>query len=175
MSIAKKLSLIENKFLLWAHSKTANKAVAKIARNVSRLGDGWLYFAIGSFAFLFAGDKGKLFFWISLTAYALELSLYLVLKNTIKRPRPKNLDGLNALIKPSDTFSFPSGHTAGAFVYATIVSFFVVPLAPIAFFIAICIGLSRVLLGVHYPTDIVAGAFLGFFSAFLVLFLNGII
>lgn len=175
MSLVKKVSKIENRFLLWAHSKTANKLVAKIARNVSRLGDGWFYLLISSIAYLFAGNIGKLFFWTTLFAYAIELSLYFLLKNTIKRPRPKNIEGLNALIKPSDTFSFPSGHTAGAFVYATIASFFVPWVAPLAFFIAISIGLSRVLLGVHYPSDIAAGALLGAFTGFFMLILNGII
>lgn len=175
MSVAKKVSSVEIKFLLWAHSKTANKKFAKTVRNVSHLGDGLLYFVIASVAYLFGGEAGKLFFWVALSAYALEMSLYFILKNTIKRPRPNGLDGLNALIKPSDTFSFPSGHTAGAFVYATIASFFVPIIAPFAYLVALCIGFSRVVLGVHYPTDIAAGAVLGLSTALFMLAVFGII
>ena len=93
-------------------------------------------------------------------------------------------DGLTALIKqvvprhrpfehqlgPSErTHSFPSGHTATAFAGATMLSAFV-PRYRAAFYALAClIGFSRLYNGVHYPTDVLAGAVLGWLTALLLL------
>ena len=74
-----------------------------------------------------------------------------------------------AFIQPSDKFSFPSGHTAAAFVMASLLTAFYPPVALVAYPLALAIGASRVTLGVHYPSDIVAGAVLGSGCAFIAL------
>jgi undecaprenyl-diphosphatase len=68
-------------------------------------------------------------------AFALELTLYYILKKNIKRPRPfKKIHGIHCLIIPPDEFSFPSGHTAAAFLMATLVSMaFPILIAPHCF------------------------------------------
>jgi undecaprenyl-diphosphatase len=95
-------------------------------------------------------------------AIGLSVSLFMAVKNLIGRPRPyETWCDLPCLLAPPDRFSFPSGHTMTAFAvcanYAVLV-----PGSELFFFpVAILIGLSRVFLGCHYPTDVLAGAVLG--------------
>jgi undecaprenyl-diphosphatase len=99
-------------------------------------------------------------------SFAVELAAYKLIKQTVKRPRPfQRLEGLVNLIVPQDAFSFPSGHTAGAFVAATIVCGCCPACTIPAYLWASLVGFSRVYLRVHYPTDVLSGACLGIMSA----------
>lgn len=150
---------------LWLHV-TKKIGFRRSARWLSRSGDGPLYVVFALLAIWADNPRGTVFFQVGCLAYALDVSLYLILKNTIKRDRPTiGIQSYRACITPSDKFSFPSGHTAAAFVFATLVAIFYPTFAPLCFVWAVAVGLSRVLLGVHYPTDILAGAFLGTVSA----------
>ncbi|MBS1610722.1 MAG: phosphatase PAP2 family protein [Bacteroidetes bacterium] len=91
------------------------------------------------------------------------------LKNTVKRPRPYTVDSLIIKIGPGGGYSFPSGHTSEAFALATSLSmsypkWYVI--GP-AYLWASTVAYSRMYLGVHYPTDILAGAIVGSGSAYL--------
>jgi len=111
---------------------------------------------------MFEPQDGTLFLYTALLAYALELPLYLVLKTNLKRQRPCDiLLNFRAHITPSDKFSLPSGHTAAAFLMASIISSFYPSVTVAVYLWASSIALSRILLGVHYPGDILAGAALG--------------
>jgi undecaprenyl-diphosphatase len=64
-------------------------------------------------------------------------------------------------VLPPDKFSFPSGHTMTAFSVALVVSYFYPGLEAPLFFMAISIAVSRVVLGMHFLSDVLAGAVLG--------------
>lgn len=94
--------------------------------------------------------------------FALERPLYTILKKGLRRNRPAQaLPGFQSFVAPADQFSFPSGHTSGAFLVATAVAGLMPELTPLLFAWAALVGLSRVFLGVHFPTDIVAGGAMG--------------
>ena len=95
----------------------------------------------------------------------------LVLKNWVARVRPYELiQGLNCLVGPQDDFSFPSGHTTNSLACAWVLF----RRAPrkwgvTALVAAILISLSRLYVGVHYPTDVFGGAVIGICSACLAM------
>ncbi|WP_434357054.1 phosphatase PAP2 family protein [Parasalinivibrio latis] len=143
-----------------------NREVATCSRWISHSGDGHMYLAVGVLLALLGGDAGVTFFFTALVAFALELPAYILLKRLFRRNRPSHIP---SFITPSDRYSMPSGHTAAACLMATLLSHYFPSFAVIYWTWAGCIGLSRVLLGVHFFSDIVAGTVLGIGSAILVL------
>lgn len=105
-------------------------------------------------------------------AFLIERPCYFILKNGLQRHRPQDaLANFQSFIVPHDKFSFPSGHTSAAVLMAVLVSFVWPSLSVILIIWAAGVGISRVMLGVHFPTDILAGACLGIASAKLSLHL----
>lgn len=136
--------------------------LCRLAFAVSKSGDGYtqLILPLGLWAL---GVSGSELFVSSVAAgFAIWLPLYWLLKNTCRRKRPPAaIPQFNAAIIASDEFSFPSGHTAAAFLLATLaVLCFGAAAAPL-FIWATAVAASRVVLGVHFPTDTIAGAGLG--------------
>ncbi|MCG9698222.1 phosphatase PAP2 family protein [Shewanella sp. Isolate11] len=149
------------------------------AKWVSATGDGPTYLII-CVSLLMLHQQGELLFNTALSAFLVELPCYLLLKNSIRRVRPcdqlllvegqsRKFDSCKFDFQPSDKFSLPSGHTAAAFVMATSVSTVFPSLSLWAYSWACVIGISRIILGVHYPLDIVAGALLGIASGYLAM------
>ncbi len=91
------------------------------------------------------------------------------LKRILTRERPYNIiEHLNTFGIVMKDYSFPSGHTAASFSIATTISLNIPRLAIFVFIIAMIVGISRIYLAVHYPTDVVAGIILGIIPALLV-------
>lgn len=135
---------------------------------ISHTGNGYYYPLIPLFLYLFNDRIALHFFLAAMIAFSLELPLYKLVKNSIRRDRPYEVIlGVNRRISPSDRFSFPSGHTAAAAIIALLISHFLPVLSVPCFMWASLVGLSRIYLGVHYPTDVLAGMVLGLASGWV--------
>ncbi|MHB1836492.1 MAG: phosphatase PAP2 family protein, partial [Solirubrobacteraceae bacterium] len=128
------------------------------ARNYSRLGEhAACWMALGAAGMLLDGGRRGRWLRGAATvggAYGLNFAV----KLAVHRRRPE-LDGLPALSPVVSRLSFPSAHATTSFAAARIYSG-LVP-APALYAAAIAFGLTRPYLGVHYPSDVVAGAVLG--------------
>ncbi len=133
-----------------------NVQVASCARVISHSADGYYYVVFA--ALLAFTPYAAPFVQLAAPTFAVELSSYLILKQLFRRDRPQSLP---VFIRPSDRFSFPSGHSAGAFVMAGCVAQIFPEWAVLAFGWASLVACSRVLLGVHFISDVLAGASLG--------------
>ena len=157
-----KMTAADTRAMCWLLAQPRAASRARMARAISRFGDGPFYAALVAMLWLVDPEDGTRFALAAAVAYGLEVPAFMVLKNLIKRPRPADSEmALCAFIKPAGRFSFPSGHTAAAFMMATLLGIFYPVVATLALAFALLVGLSRVLLGVHYPSDIAAGALLG--------------
>ena len=115
------------------------------------------------------------FFVPSLEAVGARALLVLVLshavvqmvKRTVSRPRPSvHADGITLAVEP-DRFSFPSGHSAAAMAVALAYALAFPALAAPLMIVAMLVGASRVMLGVHYPGDVIMGQLLAVATAWL--------
>src|SRR5688572_7709785 len=109
---------IDTLAFMWLHV-TRQFPYRKTVRWISRLGDGPLYAAVALLLIVLNVADSHHFLWMGALCFGLDVSIYLLVKNLIKRDRPAvKIASYQSWITPSDKFSFPSGHTAGAFVFA---------------------------------------------------------
>jgi len=128
----------------------------------TRAGDGWLWYAMGIGVLLFGGDSRFRALGAAGAGAVLSILLFMALKRFTGRRRPCEIEPhCWATLLPPDQFSFPSGHTMTAFAVAIPFSLFYPELTAGLLFCALSIALSRILLGMHFLSDVVAGAILG--------------
>jgi len=144
-------------------NKTSHNRLVRLwFRLISRLGDGIFWYAVMIGILLSQGHAGVLPSVHMLLAGLCGTLVYKWLKGKASRPRPYEvhqdvwLTGI-----PLDRFSFPSGHTLHAVVFCSVALVYYPMLAWLLVPFTVMVGLSRVILGLHYPSDVLAGALIG--------------
>ena len=142
------------------------RCLRAIFRAVSRLGDGAFWYAL-MLALLVADGTAAIAPVLHMAAAGLAgTTLYRWLKAKISRPRPFQANGaITCNARPLDQFSFPSGHTLHAVAFTTIAIAYYPRLAFLLIPFTFLVALSRMVLGLHYPSDVLAGAAIGAASA----------
>jgi undecaprenyl-diphosphatase len=133
--------------------------------SASRLSDSWLWPGV-VLLLVSAGAYGHRVLAGAAVAAGLANIALVVLKDRVRRPRPRGGDPGTSGIRsrayfPADCYSFPSGHALNAFAVGSLLALSFPPFAAAVLVVAASIAASRVLLGEHYLTDVVAGVVLG--------------
>jgi undecaprenyl-diphosphatase len=140
------------------HNATSDRYVSVL----SDLGEGLGWVSGGIALAILGGPKGRRAG--AATAVASLAATYVVqyrVKPIFRRVRPfVNREARVVGVRPAD-HSFPSGHTASSFAAATALAFFYPRAAPLAYGVATAVGVSRVHLGVHFPSDAAVGGVIG--------------
>lgn len=127
----------------------------------TRFGDGGGWVAVGV-GLLAAGPHAQAAAAAATVATLAASAVFMVLKRRFRRRRPCDVAPHPVFhLRPPDRFSFPSGHTMNAFAIATVLSVRCPALAPGLFFLAASVGSSRVVVGLHFASDVAVGAVLG--------------
>ena len=129
---------------------------------ISRLGDGIVWYALMLAMPALYGEDGLSSSLHMVMVGTCNLGLYKVIKNITGRQRPCVVDS-NILLgtAPLDQYSFPSGHTMHAVAFSMIATANHPELTWLLTPLVSFIGLSRIVLGLHYPSDVLAGALIG--------------
>lgn len=170
-NMVRAIQQLDLKLFFRLYSLNRHSQVPRLAKAVSRTGDGWLYLLIMPLSiYQLKPEMLRELVTLGLLGFGLERVLYYVLKNVFRRQRPEEyLPNFSAIIAPSDRFSMPSGHTSAAFFAATFMVFGVSMAFIPLYLYGIFVGLSRMVLGVHFPSDLLGGAALGTTIALLIL------
>lgn len=128
----------------------------------SRAGDGWLWALLAAPILWFDGqDRYQVLAALALAA-ASGIGLFLTLKRTVDRERPASITPFGWVGQlPPDRFSFPSGHSLTAFAMTVPLSLFYPAFMYCFLFCALSVAVSRLVLGMHFLSDVVAGSMMG--------------
>nr|WP_211368033.1 phosphatase PAP2 family protein [Pseudoxanthomonas sangjuensis] len=129
---------------------------------ISRLGDGVFWYVLMGALVVLDGMAGLAASAHMAATGVVPLTMYKLLKRWTKRPRPFAADGrIQAWIAPLDEFSFPSGHTLHAVSFTLVALAYYPVLAALLLPFTACVAASRVVLGLHYPSDVLAATAIG--------------
>jgi undecaprenyl-diphosphatase len=162
VNAARRLARIERGWCRSANRWGARRAVRAYFRCVSRLGDGLFWYALIAVVAFVDEFRGISVAMQLAATGAVAALLYRRLKRWTRRPRPFVRDArIRAWIAPLDEFSFPSGHTLHAVGFTGVAVANYPALGWVLVPFALSVAASRVVLGVHYPSDVLAAAGLG--------------
>ncbi len=148
----------------------ANSFFDRIMPFITEVKNWYLVYILLWFIILFKGGKYRIAMAISmilLVTITDQVSSAL-LKNLIERVRPCNaLPDVHLLVGCTGSFSFPSSHAVNNFAAAMFFSYFYKHLKWILFSVAAIVAISRIFVGVHYPSDVIGGAVIGTILGYL--------
>lgn len=161
--------------LLWIQEVVRQAVLDPAVCFYTTLGNGGLLWIVLSLAMLCYKPTRRAGMLSILAMLLGLLCTNVVLKHLVSRPRPwLDVAGLVPLVSEPDPNSFPSGHTCAAFA-AALAWWRALPkrwMKAVGILMAVCMGLSRLYVGVHYPSDVLAGAVIGAFCGWAAVWIE---
>lgn len=152
----------DHKLMRKVNKWPAPKWVRLFAIIATRAGDGWLWYLAGLAVLLFGGESRFAAIAAAGSAAIVGIGIFMSLKKLSGRKRPCEIEPhCWATLLPPDQFSFPSGHTITAFAVAVSLGEFYPSLLIVLLTAALSVAASRILLGMHFMSDVVVGSLLG--------------
>jgi undecaprenyl-diphosphatase len=147
---------------LFFNRQSRRLSIRSLFRLSSRLGDGIFWYVLMSALLLhYRADAVTAVIHMILAGGAGTL-IYKLIKQKTLRPRPFNVSpDIVCACKALDQFSFPSGHTLHATVFSIVAVYYFPVLIWLVLPFSLLVALSRPILGLHYPSDVLAGAVIG--------------
>lgn len=141
---------------------STTKNIAVFFKIISRLGDGWFWYTSLLITWLIQGSAYSTQMLYVIVGMLCATALYKLLKHKTLRPRPYQVHQAVVLgERPLDHFSFPSGHTLHAVMLCILLGYILPSMLLLLLPFTLLVAISRVILGLHYPSDVVAGAMIG--------------
>jgi len=154
---------LDGNILLWIQEYIRNDFLTPVFKFITSLGDeGYVWIAI-AVILLFVKNYRKVGLMVGASLLGSLVFNNMIVKNIVARPRPyRMIETLTILIPEPGEYSFPSGHTSSSFA-AGVVLYLMLPkkYGVPAMILAFLIGISRLYVGVHYPTDVLGGMVMG--------------
>lgn len=160
----------ERELAIWLYRASSSRAIAWTLRTVSWLGNGVLWYLLIATLPFWGGRTG-----LANAAYMIALGLvnlvfYKALKQHVARPRPYVVcPEIRARCRSLDEYSLPSGHTMHAVAFSLVLAHYHPALGWPLWAFTVLVALSRVVLGLHYPSDVALGAAIGWLTATFML------
>ena len=159
--IWRRVDRLEQALCVRANHSCRRRSVRDGFALVSRLADGGVWYVL-MLAFAASGERGGVIAAQMALTGLVALGLYKTLKQRFVRERPYlRHPGIELGAPPLDLYSFPSGHTLHAVCFTVVAIAHVPELALLLGPFTALVAVSRVVLGLHYPSDVAAGALLG--------------
>lgn len=162
LSIGPSRLALDRRVCLAANRWGARRAVGLFFGAISRLGDGMFWYALMAVLAVVGGQHGLAAAAHMAATGLVALLLYRLLKRWTQRQRPYRVcPGVIAHVPALDEFSFPSGHTLQAVSFSIVAIAWYPQLAPLLLGFTALVAASRVILGLHYPSDVLAAILIG--------------
>lgn len=160
---------IDGDILIWIQENLRNGILTPIMKFITSLGDNGMIWIAAAVVLLIFKKTRQAGAGIALAMLMNLLVLNVIIKNSVARIRPyEAVEGLTRLIPAESSYSFPSGHAGHAFAAAVVILVMLPKRYGIpAIILAVAIAFSRLYVGVHYLTDVLAGCMIGTIMAAL--------
>ena len=162
---------IDMKIFNFFNYKISCRSLDAVFPRITHLGGVVFSFAFILILLTFGNKKLKAVAILYVLSILLSQFFTIVIKNTVRRVRPfEKLDIVKTFNYFPKDYSFPSGHTTSAFGLAMTVATYFPSITAILICLASLLGVSRMYIGVHYPTDVFIGVIIGIGNVFIANF-----